>query len=460
MNEYRFIRDMTYEKKAEDSLSYSSPCRGMWNIVHIATQIPSAHQIFVCPTSCLRGVVLTTAEMGAMDRLSTIAVGEDNILEGDMEETLQRGVEKIIETLPERPRMILIFISCIHHFLAANYQRVYRVLRKKYPDIDFVDAYMDPIMRKKTPPIPCLIRQIYRVMEKVEKKNRQLNYIGNWFASPEYNDMTVHLRRSGIDVRDLSEETDYDRFRQMQESSVNLTFHNYASRAGKDLEIRLGQKHLKVRPSFDYEEIDKDMESVCEQLSIPAPEEDEIRSLREQVEEKSKELRELLGDTKIAVDYTSVDQPLGLCLFLARQGFRLDSCFIESITETEEVFRKLQQIVPELKIYAADSFLMRKLSRGHEGSILAIGQKAAYYTDTARFVNIINGADMYGYRGILQLLQLMKDAYLYEKDTEMLIQQKGLGCRIKKKADSKRAQNSCTHIMGSDDDKEVSGEKE
>ena len=90
------IRDIAYEYNADDGLSYSSPARGVWNIVHIGTLVPGGHQIYVCPTSCLRGVVLTTAELGAMDRLSTITVGEDNILEGDMEETLHEGVRKVI----------------------------------------------------------------------------------------------------------------------------------------------------------------------------------------------------------------------------------------------------------------------------------------------------------------------------------------------------------------------------
>ena len=86
MNEYQLIKDMKYEYNADIGLDYSSPCRGVWNIVHYGTLVPEGHQIYVCPTSCLRGVVLTTAEMGfdAMKKLSTIAVGEDNILEGDM----------------------------------------------------------------------------------------------------------------------------------------------------------------------------------------------------------------------------------------------------------------------------------------------------------------------------------------------------------------------------------------
>ena len=126
MKEYTPIRDIAYEYNADDGLSYSSPARGVWNIVHIGTLVPGGHQIYVCPTSCLRGVVLTTAELGAMDRLSTITVGEDNILEGDMEETLHEGVRKVIDSLPVRPRMMMVFTSCIHHFLGNGGFRGFR----------------------------------------------------------------------------------------------------------------------------------------------------------------------------------------------------------------------------------------------------------------------------------------------------------------------------------------------
>ncbi|MBR3007229.1 MAG: hypothetical protein IKH70_01335, partial [Stomatobaculum sp.] len=34
------IRDIAYEYNADDGLSYSSPARGVWNIVHIGTLVP------------------------------------------------------------------------------------------------------------------------------------------------------------------------------------------------------------------------------------------------------------------------------------------------------------------------------------------------------------------------------------------------------------------------------------
>ena len=70
--DFQYIKDLDYVYRADIGLSYSSPCRGAWNIVHYGTLVPEGHQIYVCPVSCLRGVVLTTAEMGfeAMKKLS------------------------------------------------------------------------------------------------------------------------------------------------------------------------------------------------------------------------------------------------------------------------------------------------------------------------------------------------------------------------------------------------------
>ena len=428
MNEYQLIKDVAYEYDADIGLAYSSPCRGIWNIVHIGTQIPGCHQIYVCPTSCLRGVVLTTAEMNAMDRLSTITVGEDNILEGNMEETLHDGVAKIIAQLPERPRMIMIFISCIHQFMAANYQRVYGILRKEYPDIDFVDAYMDPIMRRKTPAVPSLTRQTYRVLQPSGHLPHQINYIGNWFPTNEYSELTKHLQANGIDIRDLSQETDYDHFKQMQNSCLNITFHKYASLAGKDMEIRLKQKWVPMHMSFDYEVIEKDMDTVCQLLAIPSMSKKKMQDNIEICEIEAAELKELIGDTPISIDYTAVDEPLSLSLYLLKHGFNVESVFIEVFTEDENVFDALRAYKPELKIYSADNWNMRVMKREHAGKVLAVGQKAAYYNNTDNFVDIIWSAGMYGCLGIQHLLTLMKDAYLEPKDMPDLIQHKGWGC--------------------------------
>ena len=71
---------------------------------------------------------------------------------------------------------------------------------------------------------------------------------------------------------------------------------------------------------------------------------------------------------------------------------------------------------------------MRFVDRKSDEKILALGQKAAYFTGSNNFVNIVEGGGMYGFDGIVKLADLMIDAFLNEKDAKKLIQFKGLGC--------------------------------
>ncbi len=62
--------------------------------------------------------------------------------------------------------------------------------------------------------------------------------------------------------------------------------------------------------------------------------------------------------------------------------------------------------------------------------MLAIGQKAAYFTGTSHFVNMVEDGGLYGYGGILELAAMMEEAAGEEKDTEKLIQVKGWGAAV------------------------------
>ena len=428
MKEYQLLKEIEYEYNADIGLSYASPVRGVWNIVHIGTLVPQSHEVFVCPTSCLRGVVLTTAELGAMDRLSTITVGEDNILEGDMEEALYRGTKRILEELPTRPRAMLIYTSCIHHFMAVNYQRIYKILRKEYPDIDFIDCYMDPIMRRTAPAVPSLWRQIHRLLKPTERKPDQVNLVGNCFPYGPYSDLNRMLEDAGIRVMDLNTCKNYDEFLEMAASCVNFTFHKTAARAAKDMKIRLGQEWIPMHCGYLYEKIDEDMAKAAETLGISGICEEKIRTERKRTEEEIEKTREVLGDTPVSLDYTAVDCPLELAFFLHQKGFRVESVFIDVFTESREIFDQLKAAMPELKIYQSLGWNIRQMKRGHEGKIIAIGQKSAYFNDTDHFVNIVENDGMYGYLGIRRLMELIREAAQETKPMKQLVQIKGWGC--------------------------------
>ena len=62
------------------------------------------------------------------------------------------------------------------------------------------------------------------------------------------------------------------------------------------------------------------------------------------------------------------------------------------------------------------------------GRLLAIGQKAAYFTGTRRFVNILEGGGLTGYDGICRLMEQVRRDAFREQDVPKIIQVKGWGC--------------------------------
>ncbi len=425
MNEYVEIKDLKRDF-FQEGLLYSNPCRGLWNIVHLATQVPGSHQIYVCPTSCLRGVVLTTAEMGVFDRLSTITVGEDNILEGDLEERILYGTRKILNTLNRKPTVVFIFTSCIHHFMAANYQRVYKILRNEYPTISFIDAYMDPIMRKKTPPLPCLQRQIYRVLQPTDLKENQCNFIDNWFH-PNNNDLYDHLLENGVIVKDLSQQSTYASYLEMNQSAVNFSFHQFGKLAYKDMFYRLKQNYLYLSNVFDYDKIDEGMDQACELMHISKKAKLQISKERKDTENIINQLSVLLKGTMISIDQSAIENPISLALFLELHYIKVHSIFLDGLHEDENQLKQLTKINPKIKIYPIESCVMRQIQR-ESSNIVAIGQQAAYFLNTPHFVDIIFQAGMYGYKGIRYLCSLIEDAYMNSKDIQTIVSHKGWRC--------------------------------
>ena len=86
--------------------------------------IPESRQIFVCAQGCLRGVILTAAEMNAMDRMSWVTVSEQDLYDGTMEQDVIDGVRDIINRLEEKPKCVLLFLSCVHLFAGCDFKMI------------------------------------------------------------------------------------------------------------------------------------------------------------------------------------------------------------------------------------------------------------------------------------------------------------------------------------------------
>ena len=411
----------------DTGLEYSAPARGTWNIVHTGMLIPEAHEIFVCAQGCLRGVVLTAAEMGAEKRFSTVAVRENNVTDGDLEDLLIEGVTDILEKLTPTPPAVLVYTSCIHHFMGADLDHMYRVLRERFPNVAFTDCYMNPIMRKSgLTPDQLMRRQLYSLLEKRPAHPKKVLMAGNDFGCDADGDLASLLWTAGFELCELQKTGTFEEYLTLAEASVCITNQPAAIPAGQLLRDRFGMTHLHLPFSFGYEEIRKNCRILCETLGIPVPDMD----LRIETCEKAlSRAKETVGNAPIEIDYTAFSRPLSLARLLLDHGFRVERVYLDGVSgEEREDFRMLAEKYPDLLLSPTVHPVMRVAERSRSEKTLAIGQKAAYFAGTPYFVNLVENGGFTGFDAVFGIASLMEEAWREEKDTRSLIGIKGMGC--------------------------------
>ena len=431
------IADANFPAPFRSGLEYSSPARGTWNIVHTGMLIPGSHQIYVCAAGCLRGVVLTAAEMGTMDRFSTVAIRENNLLDGDMEDLVIEGVTDIIHKLPKRPPAILVYTSCVHHFTGVDLDMIYAELRRRFPDIDFTDCYMNPIMRKSgLTPDQLMRSRLYMLLHERDIDPEAVAIIGSDLPTDEDSDLMNVLKGAGLKVHEITSCKSYDEYQQMAESRVYISYNPDAAPGGDMLSERLGGIHYALRFSFDYDEIDETFAGLAEVLGIAPRSSEEIAALRAECEKELEETKKLIGDTPVSIDYTYCPRPLGLAKLLLDHGMNVTRVYADGIPGGDRAaFNILQKEHPDLMIYPTVHPGMRFARTANaeekgEAKILAIGQKAAVFEETNHFVNVVEGGGMTGYEAVIRTCRLIREAFLEEKEMRELVQVKGLGCEV------------------------------
>ena len=418
-------------------LEYSAPARGGWTIVHIGMLLPESHQVFVCAQSCLRGVVLSAAELKDSHRFSTISVDEESVLEGNCEEIIIEGVTHILEGMPKMPKALLLFTSCVHHFLGTDMKLVFGELDRRFPQVGFVQCWMNPIMRKtKMPPDPFMRKQLYSLLRPAGVCRKQVNIIGSNLAVRGSSELHCILEKNGFDLKDICTCSSFKEYQSMACSRLNLVTNPLGRPAARELEERLGQQWVYLPVSYDWDEIGERWKCLCDLLDI---ENDVLWSelgLWELRQKAERALRTLAGELEgwsVAIDYTASSRPLGMAKLLIQCGFQVKRIYGDTISaEEEDTLTWLKEHCPDMllcpTVFHEMAVLPRTLAQEAGGKVLAIGQKAAYFTGTPHFVNMVEDGGLYGYGGLLELAGLIRAAAGEEKDAEKLIQVKGWGC--------------------------------
>lgn len=238
------------------------------------------------------------------------------------------------------------------------------------------------------------------------------------------------LRNAGYEVHDFAAAETYEDYKQLGEATANIYFLDNSRLAAKDMERRLGQQPLFAPYAYTYDGIRHSLQVVADALVTEMP---DCGAYEASIEAKAAEALKEIGTTPIAIDATATPRPFSLARFLLTHGFHVYAIYIDFPAQAEEEdFRFLQQHYPELSLRSVSHWKRRLLPRNDSrryGKVLAIGQMAAYFADTNYFVNLIENSGLWGYTGLLTLLDYMAAANRTEnKRMREIIQVKAWGC--------------------------------
>ena len=407
-------------------LEFNPPVHEPWNIVHLGLLVPEAHQVYVCAINCMRGVVLTAQEMGAADRFSCVILKEEDIVRGTVEEVTLEGITDVLNKLPELPPCVQVFPVCTHHFLGINMAHIYRELEQRFPSVDFVRAFMDPIMNSRLSPDQRLRRVMHDPLPPCEADEKLVAHLGSDFSLSASCELRALLADGGYRLTDLQSCADYAAFKALAQAGTFVATYPNALRGIEHLAHRLGRCFLYLPSCFGYDEIEAQHRQVAEALGTPQP---DYAAEVARCEEALAATHAEIASAPIAIDMAAHPRPLGIARLLLEHGFNVTEVYLDVVNPEEaDALEWLKEHAPELQLSSIGLPELRVASREREERTLAIGPKAAWFTGTGNFVNIVEGGNLWGFAGIRELAGLMRDAWATEKDTRDIVPRKGLGC--------------------------------
>jgi hypothetical protein len=412
----------------KQALEYCAPVREAWNIVHIGMLLPEAHQVYVCADNCMRGVTMTAAEMGEVERFHCVIINERDMLYTNLDEITIEGVTDVLNKLDKLPPAVLLFTVCVHHFLSSDIDHIYRELESRFPSINFIRCWMDPVMQKNHL-FPDVVER-NAMLDKVPERDVNPNLVNVFGADIKLDtdsELEEMINKAGRKVHEFPRFESYEDYLKIGEGRLNITTYPAFKYGAENYSEKTGRPHLYMPASFNYEEIDTELKELSEALDTDMPDTD---ALKDRCEKRLNELKKELGETPIVLDYMAHTRPLGLARMLLTHGMKVKRIYLDAVMGEEEGdFTYLKENYPDLELCATVRPVMRVLDRKSDEKTLAIGPKAAFFADTQYFVDQIECGGLWGYAGIMKLCDKISDGFNNPKEVKKAVSIKGAGNR-------------------------------
>jgi hypothetical protein len=415
------------DEAAAATLHFCSPAHGGWGVVRVALLVPESYLLFVCPAACGRHGAIAAIEQGYRNRIGYLCITDNEIVLGDYEMEIERGVREVMEKVNPRPKALMIFTSCIDDLLGTDHTATMTRMEVEH-HIPIRHARMNPIsMGGKLPPEIRVQKTMYEFLplpdekdlppEDKEQRSRGIIMLGAYRPPGPDSELGLFLRSFGFGPPEHPGYCgSFDSFKALAKSSGALLLRPEGKAAGEYLNEKLGIPVLPAFMSFHregvlegYRRIAAFLQSLDRKQSL-SPQNPEVwfRPAGEELAELARKARSVLGDAAVAVDFTATAAPFSLALALVQAGINVNRIYTPQLPDYEKpCLVELARIRGD--IITANPSHARKYGKRpkYPLSDIAVGFEAGYATGAPVTVPLAFDEGLYGFEGFAAVLKMI-----------------------------------------------------
>lgn len=408
----------------ETSLHYASPAHGGWGVLKAGQLIPESYHLFVSPAACGRHGALAARLENRNRTVSYLHLTEQSIVSGDYEQEIAEAVDAVLAVLKRQdriPRVFTIFVSCIDDLLGTDLDALTDALEAAHPGLRFISCHMNPTTTDTgIPPAVNIQNKVYSTLNPASEADRGVNLIGNLQAIRQESELFPLLAQMGAEpVRHISQFRRFDDYQDMAKSRLNLVLAPSGKYASEQMKRRLDIPFQMALTAFQPKNITKCYEGVAAALDAPCP---KLELYEHSADEALSAAAKELDGLPVVVDGEAITRPFELARALLEHGFTVHSVYEQKLKPSDKAdYAWLRETHPDIPIIQS---LHHKVTVDppHDVDCIAVGYSAGYLSGAKHVVNLGGQNGLYGYRGVVTLMQMLQEAAGETADMRRLLE--------------------------------------
>lgn len=389
------------------ALAFNSPGAEGYGVKRAALCIPGSVMLLIGPDCCGRNTSFLNDPEGYGSRFFYYSMDETDIVTGRHLKQIPQAVSEILDTLPERPSVVILCVTCVDALLGTDLERVCRKAAEAC-QIPVVPCYMYALTREgRKPPMVDVRCTIYSLLEKQERDSRTVNILGYFAPLRPTSELYEILHQLGLrQINEVSRCRTFEEYKAMSRANFNLLLYPDVRLAARNMEEKLGIPSIELTRLYQVDKIHNQYLALAKVLGGTVDDRQWLEETRSLVQQT----RSRFAGIRVAIGETVNGSPFELALALTRFGFRVVSLFATPTEDQYPWLHALAALSPDTRVYSNLSPTMLYYRNEEQPVDVTLGRDAAYYYPDSAHVHWNEDVQPFGYDGVLALLRALTDA--------------------------------------------------